>query len=415
MKNKISLLLTALLFLLCEASSAMTVTISVSPNDTICRHINAMFTAAVAGCTSLVTFQWYVNSNIVQSGNNNVYKDNNLNQGDCVYCIAASPSCGTATSNSICMTVFPDDPPVIISMTSVPNPSCLNNNVTFTAVPSGGLGSSPSYQWYDNSIAVPGAVNPMWNTSNLTTGIHVITFAIFSSDTCASPNSVTSPIGVKQQVDLCYIPMPSSGNPPNIAACGGQFMDSGGPAANYTDNENGTVSICPVVPGQFGTVQFILFAVPSPDLLTIYSGDNSTGLVLIGNYNSLNPPGNGYITSFASNGCLTFSFVSNSTVVDSGWVANYSCSLFAGVREDENNSFIKIYPNPSTGKINLHWENTSAASSEIFISDCLGKIISAYKTEKNYLLIDEPGLSKGVYVVNIISGKNIYRAPVVIY
>jgi hypothetical protein len=192
-------------------------------------------------------------------------------------------------------------------------------------------------------------------------------------------------------------------------------MDSGWNTANYSNNENGTVSMCPALPGQYGMVTFLSFAVQAPDMLTIYSGDNISGLTLIGNYNSLNPPGSNAYTSFASNGCLTFSFVSNGSVTDSGWVANFACSPVASINEFENNSTIKIYPNPTDGEINLQWENPSGSECEIFISDYIGKIISEYRTDKSSLSIEDAALKNGVYFVTIKAGERIFHSPVVIY
>jgi hypothetical protein len=89
-----------------------------------------------------------------------------------------------------------------------------------------------------------------------------------------------------------------------------------------------------------------------------------------------------------------------------------------GVYEIDNNSSIKIYPNPSDGKFTLYWENNSVPhmrDSEIFISDCLGKRIASFLTDKNYLAVDESALSSGIYFITINSGSRIYRSPVVIY
>lgn len=139
--------------------------------------------------------------------------------------------------------------------------------------------------------------------------------------------------------------------------CGGMFVDTGGAASNYTNNENQTFTICPTVPGDAVSVTFTSFDVESNnDALYIYNGitpiyplipsTNGAGNVpggLAGGYWGNTLPGT--FTSTTPNGCLTFVFRSNSTITSSGWVANISCSpqvtigLFAFI--DTNNNGIQ--------------------------------------------------------------------------
>lgn len=117
----------------------------------------------------------------------------------------------------------------------------------------------------------------------------------------------------------CYLQTPGG----NYTACGGTFYDSGGASANYSDNENSTTTICPSTPGQFISLAFTSFSMESCcDDLTIYNG-NTTGAPVIGTYTGTTPPCN--IVSTAGNGCLTFEFISDASVVFSGWAATISC------------------------------------------------------------------------------------------
>jgi len=423
-KKKITLAALAFLFCFKTVLAQMTVTVTASNNGPVCQYETVTFTATISGCPPVFTTAWKDNGIPVMTttGNSNISTFVYALTSPGVHCItcdvtSTSVSCipNTTTSNTICITVIQNEPPSV-SIVESANPVCVGALVVFTATPVDA--GNPSYTWYVDNILDASSVTSNLNYTSPAPGTHSIFCIAHSSQACDAMPPVNNPDATSniiiEQVNICDYLMPTTGNPTNIFTCGGLFMDSGWQPSNYSNNENGAISFCPAVPGQFSSVTFTSFAVQLPDVLTIYSGDNSSGLTLIGNYYSSNPPPSGAITSFTSNGCLTFSFISNGSVTDSGWVANLSCSPVTSVNESENNSGVKIYPNPSNGAINILWENQSNTLSEIFISDCLGKTVASFKSEKNYLLIDEP-LSKGVYVVSIVSGNKTFRSPVVIY
>ncbi|MCW1149218.1 gliding motility-associated C-terminal domain-containing protein [Flavobacterium lacisediminis] len=106
--------------------------------------------------------------------------------------------------------------------------------------------------------------------------------------------------------------------------CGGNFIDSGGVTGNYANNENITTVICPTNSGELVTVTFTSFNTESGwDFLRIYDG-NSTAGTLLGTYTGTTLPPT--FTASTSNGCLTFNFTSDSSVVRSGWTANITCA-----------------------------------------------------------------------------------------
>ena len=122
-------------------------------------------------------------------------------------------------------------------------------------------------------------------------------------------------------------------------ACGGTYTDPGGAAANYADNLDSTVVICPSTPGEVVTVTFTSFNTQaSNDGLYIFNGNsvaspqflsgNPAGTVpggLAGSYWGTTNPG--AFTSSSADGCLTFRFRSNATTNAAGWVANVTCAL----------------------------------------------------------------------------------------
>ncbi|MES2140541.1 MAG: gliding motility-associated C-terminal domain-containing protein [Bacteroidota bacterium] len=110
------------------------------------------------------------------------------------------------------------------------------------------------------------------------------------------------------------------------------FFDSGDAAADYGNNENEVITICPdLVNGSKISVSFATnigfsWNVDATDTLYIYDG-SSTSAALLGAYNSITNPNGFFITASFNNpsGCLTFKFVSNGATVGTGWAANISC------------------------------------------------------------------------------------------
>jgi len=121
-------------------------------------------------------------------------------------------------------------------------------------------------------------------------------------------------------------------------ACGGKFYDTGGPGGDYQNSENVTTIISPENPGELVTVTFTAFEVEATwDALYVYDGpDASFPIISSGNppTNSGFPAGGYYGTSipgpFVStdpSGALTFVFMSDSSVPQSGWEADVTCAL----------------------------------------------------------------------------------------
>ncbi len=108
-----------------------------------------------------------------------------------------------------------------------------------------------------------------------------------------------------------------------INGCDLNTSDSGGPTGNYGNNEVFEQTYCPVNPGDVVAIDFMAFNTQANnDILTVYNGPSIASPV-IGVYSGgALPPG--LVSSHAS-GCLTIRFVSNASVVSSGWQISVSC------------------------------------------------------------------------------------------
>ena len=108
------------------------------------------------------------------------------------------------------------------------------------------------------------------------------------------------------------------------AICNGNYVDSGGPTANYANNANITTTVCPDNVGDAVTVTFASFNVQANfDFVRIYNGNDATAPLIATLTGTALPPS---FTSSAANGCLTFVFTSNASVTATGFLANLSCS-----------------------------------------------------------------------------------------
>lgn len=107
----------------------------------------------------------------------------------------------------------------------------------------------------------------------------------------------------------------------HLTTCNGTFLDQGGPAGNYQNNENWTYTLAPNGAVSV-SLSFSSFATEAgKDTLFIYNG-TTTNAPLIGAYTGSVNPG----TVIGTTGALTFRFKSNGTNTASGWIADWTCS-----------------------------------------------------------------------------------------
>ncbi len=111
-----------------------------------------------------------------------------------------------------------------------------------------------------------------------------------------------------------------------LGGCSGDFYDTGCAVGNYGNNQNITTSLCNNAAGFCVTAIFTVFNLAAGDVLNIYDGF-TTADPLIGSYTGVGSPGT--VSASATNGCLTFEFISNGAGTSSGWAASLSCAACA--------------------------------------------------------------------------------------
>lgn len=154
-------------------------------------------------------------------------------------------------------------------------------------------------------------------------------------------------------------------------ACGGNYVDAGGPSANYANNTNEIVTICPTVPGEVVTVTFTSFNTETGwDGMYIHNG-NSVSAPLFpstngaGNAVALSTPGAywgtanpGTFTSSSPDGCLTFHFISDTIINNPGWIANITCALPPTCPNPTGLTSSA----PTSDSVNVSWTSNSSAT-----------------------------------------------------
>ena len=197
-----------------------TVSITASQNP-VCQGGSVTFTATPVNGGSSPSYQWKVNG--TNSGANSPTFTYTPVNGDVVSCIMTSnEQClllGTATSNSVLMTVSPYTP-VSISITTALNPVCQGQSATFSATPVNG-GPLPSYQWKVNSINYGAPTNNNLFTYPPNNG-DIVTCVMTSNTSCPTGNPATSnPVIMNVSSSL---PVSDSITASSNPACQGQLI-----------------------------------------------------------------------------------------------------------------------------------------------------------------------------------------------
>ncbi len=125
------------------------------------------------------------------------------------------------------------------------------------------------------------------------------------------------------------------------------FYDSGNSGANYSDNEDETIVICPNLTQNskltiaFGINAGYSFNVDGSDSIYVFDGPSIVS-PLLGVHNSVTDPNGFTYTSSWNNpsGCLTVRFRSDAAVTGTGWAANITCGSPAQPFEAHMEAFV---------------------------------------------------------------------------
>ena len=212
-------------------------------------------------------------------------------------------------------------------------------------------------------------------------------------------------------------------------ACDGTFSDSGGVDGNYSSSEVTTTTITPDNAGDAVTITFTYVDIETAtaagsqdgcwDFMTIYNGPDTTFPVLAQTLcgeesgdggapsvdTSLLSVGDAF-TSTDPSGALTIVFTSDSSIEETGWLADVTCATLS-VDEFSATNFT-YYPNPSTGHLTI---NSKETIDSIEVINLLGQQLIKQKPNSQDYTLDLTTLSAGQYFLRAqIDGKTVVKS-----
>ena len=152
-------------------------------SQTVTAGGTATFTAAASG-TPTPTYQWYQGTTLLTGQTSSTLSLNNVQTANAgTYSVTATNSVSSVSSNNATLTVN-----TAPSFTTQPTSLSVNagGNATFTAVVTGT--PTPTFQWYKNSVAIPGMTTATLSLTN----VQVANAAFYSVTATNSVASVSS-------------------------------------------------------------------------------------------------------------------------------------------------------------------------------------------------------------------------------
>jgi hypothetical protein len=178
-----------------STTSTLSVTSATSVNPSVniatsasalCQGVPITFTATPTNGGTNPAYIWKKNS-VVVIGSGSTYTDYGLANGDQISVqMASNASCrtiDTVTSNTVTANITPAVVPGI-SINATPLVSTCKGTVLNFATTTTGGGTTPTYQWYDNGIAISGANSTSLSTSAVNNG-DTITVQMTTNAVCA--------------------------------------------------------------------------------------------------------------------------------------------------------------------------------------------------------------------------------------
>jgi len=165
--------------------------------------------------------------------------------------------------------------------------------------------------------------------------------------------------------------------------CEAQFFDSGGQFANYSENENRTITFYPVrasdkLTAVFNSVNIENSGVNcSTDKLKVFDGISKNGTPVAIICGNTAPK---IIKALNSSGALTFQFESNASISLSGWDITLTCATNVALDKEIENG-LRIYPNPANSGFVI--VEAAQPIEAILVMDATGKKIAEVSPTTN--------------------------------
>ncbi len=257
----------------------------------------------------------------------------------------------------------------LMAITTCTNSSIIIVNQSTTNIPSGGL--------FNNSLAVVGILwnGPVPQTPSSNSNTYIANVAGIYSLTAKDLNNGC--VATKTVNVLDNRVFPSVNNPV-------------GPNPFCLDVPTQTIGIYPIITGNSSGFNYYWSAPPLASAPAVTSPTLITNLV--GNYTIM--------VTDPSNGCQSTGTVSVIVCID--------------IKNQINNQALKVYPNPSQGKITLK-HNISSSNAFIEIYNVIGQLIEKIAISNSCLEIDLTNQKNGLYLLKFLEQNQlIYQTKLLI-
>lgn len=125
-------------------------------------------------------------------------------------------------------------------------------------------------------------------------------------------------------------------------------------------------------------------------------------------YNSSTKAATYYVRVYGYNGAYSTTSCYSLTVTTQS--SNFKEDGTLSTVTDDDLSFVNVYPNPNNGSFNVDYFSKNNATLNVYIMDITGRIIYNGTQEvfdsMNTFQIYLPGLSNGIYLMNIVNGED---------
>jgi len=169
-------------------------------NEVLYPGTNIIFSATVTGVA--VTLQWYDNANPLPGATNATLYLNNVQLTDAgAYSLIATNQAGAVTSSNAVLAVLA--PPTILTQPT--NQAVLQTKLAAFAVTAQGM--NLNYQWYSNSVAIPGATGTnldLWVTTTNASGYYSVIVTNAAGATVSS-NALLTVLAITNQPVICAV------------------------------------------------------------------------------------------------------------------------------------------------------------------------------------------------------------------
>jgi gliding motility-associated-like protein len=306
------------------------VSLTVSPKDTICQGQQAIFTASPA---SLNNYTFYYNGISVQSGISTTYSNSNIHSNDSISVVGKNSFGCVNTSSSIKMKVTPLP---LVTLSSNIASACVGDTIKFTASPSG----YTKYSFFQGSLLLQGSSTNTYSAINWVNGDGLDVIA--TNQGCSSQSNLITPAIIQP----LPTPQVNCGTSTNTSIQFTWLTISG--ASGYLVSVNGGAFGAPSS-GNLGTTQQITGLNP---------GDSATiRVIAIGPAPCGNSPASPMQTCYAKT-CAGISFTINPnqtickgdsiTLTLSGFSITNPNVSWNGLTSLPNNNSYKLFPASNT-------------------------------------------------------------------